>query len=155
MGCHFLLEGIFPIQGLNPRLLRSQADFLPLSHQGSPLTEEGMATGERGSWGGESKPSSRQRHGRTSNEGLGGERETVDAERTRAFGAARDCLLFTESSPHFRNVEFSLRGGGKAPCTPVRPPFQLFLQYPQIRLCVAESPWLLFGPLACPIQGLA
>ena len=49
VGCHFLLQGIFPIQGLNPCLLHWQADFSPLSHQGSPLTEEGMATGERGS----------------------------------------------------------------------------------------------------------
>ena len=35
MGCHFLLQGIFPTQGTNPRLLHSQADSLPLSHQGS------------------------------------------------------------------------------------------------------------------------
>ena len=39
VGCHFLLQGIFPTQGLNPcflRLLRWQADSLPLSHLGSP-----------------------------------------------------------------------------------------------------------------------
>ena len=35
VGCHFLLQGIFPTQGLNPHLLRWQADSLPLSHQGS------------------------------------------------------------------------------------------------------------------------
>ena len=38
VGCHFLLQGIFQTQGLNPRLLRLlhwQADPLPLSHQGS------------------------------------------------------------------------------------------------------------------------
>ena len=38
--CHFLLQGIFPSQGLNPRLLQLQhwqADSLPLSHKGSPL----------------------------------------------------------------------------------------------------------------------
>ena len=34
---HFLLQGIFLTQGLNPSLLHWQADFLPLSHQGSPL----------------------------------------------------------------------------------------------------------------------
>ena len=34
--CHFLLQGIFPTQGLNLRLLYRQADSLPLSHQGSP-----------------------------------------------------------------------------------------------------------------------
>ena len=39
-GCHFLLQGIFPTQGLNPCLLHSQADSLPLSHQGSPLRED-------------------------------------------------------------------------------------------------------------------
>ena len=33
MGCHFLLQGIFPTQGLNLCLLRWQADSLPLSHQ--------------------------------------------------------------------------------------------------------------------------
>ena len=33
--CHFLLQGIFQTQGLNPRLLHWQTDSLPLSHQGS------------------------------------------------------------------------------------------------------------------------
>ena len=36
MGCHFLLQGIFPnpgIQSVSPAL---QVDSLPLSHQGSP-----------------------------------------------------------------------------------------------------------------------
>ena len=28
-GCHFLLQGIFPTQGLNPSRLRRQADSLP------------------------------------------------------------------------------------------------------------------------------
>ena len=32
----FLLQGIFPTQGLNPSLLYWQADALPLNHQGSP-----------------------------------------------------------------------------------------------------------------------
>ena len=36
VGCHALLQGIFPTQGLNPGLKHWQADFLPLSHQGSP-----------------------------------------------------------------------------------------------------------------------
>ena len=34
--CHFLLQGIFQTQGQNPCLLLWHADFLPLSHQGSP-----------------------------------------------------------------------------------------------------------------------
>ena len=34
VGCHFLLNGIFLTQGLNPRLLHRQADALPLSHPG-------------------------------------------------------------------------------------------------------------------------
>ena len=36
--CHFLLQGIFPTQGLNLRILQllcGQADSLPLSHMGS------------------------------------------------------------------------------------------------------------------------
>ena len=40
-GCHFLLQGIFPTQGLNPcllHLLHWQAGSLPLSHLGSPHT---------------------------------------------------------------------------------------------------------------------
>ena len=40
VGCHFLLQGIFPTQGSNLclwSLLQWQADSLPLSHQGSPL----------------------------------------------------------------------------------------------------------------------
>ena len=36
VGCHFLLQGIFPTQGLNLDLLLWQADSLPLSHQGEP-----------------------------------------------------------------------------------------------------------------------
>ena len=36
VGCHFLLQGIFPTQGLNPCLLHWQADSLPLSYLGSP-----------------------------------------------------------------------------------------------------------------------
>ena len=34
--CHFLLQGIFWTQGLNPQLLHWQANSLPLSHQGIP-----------------------------------------------------------------------------------------------------------------------
>ena len=33
VGCHFLLQGIFPTQRSNPHLLHWQADSLPLSHQ--------------------------------------------------------------------------------------------------------------------------
>ena len=36
LGCHFLLQGIFPTQESNPHLLHWQADSLPLSHLGSP-----------------------------------------------------------------------------------------------------------------------
>jgi len=36
VGCHFLLHGVFPTQGSNPRLLHCQADFSPLSYLGSP-----------------------------------------------------------------------------------------------------------------------
>ena len=39
VGCHFLLQGIFPIQGLNPcllHLLHWQADTLPLAPLGKP-----------------------------------------------------------------------------------------------------------------------
>ena len=35
-GYHFLLQGIFMIQGSNLHLLHCQADSLPLSHQGNP-----------------------------------------------------------------------------------------------------------------------
>ena len=38
VGCHLLLQGIFPVEGLNLRLwhhLHWQADSLPMSHQGS------------------------------------------------------------------------------------------------------------------------
>ena len=37
-GCHFLLQEIFPTQGVNPHLLYWQADSLPLRHLGSPQT---------------------------------------------------------------------------------------------------------------------
>ena len=37
MGCHALLQGIFPTQESNLNLLHWQGDSLPLSHQGSLL----------------------------------------------------------------------------------------------------------------------
>ena len=39
MGCHFLVQGIFPTQGLNPYLLHWQVGSLLLSHPGSPHTK--------------------------------------------------------------------------------------------------------------------
>ena len=36
VGCHFLLQGIFPTQGSSLLLLYWQAGCLPLGHQGSP-----------------------------------------------------------------------------------------------------------------------
>ena len=46
MGCHFLLQGIFPTQGLNPHLLQEilhwQAVSLPLSHLGSQEYRSGL-----------------------------------------------------------------------------------------------------------------
>ena len=39
VGCHFLLQAIFPIQGSNPGLLHWQVDSLPLSPQRSPKEE--------------------------------------------------------------------------------------------------------------------
>ena len=36
--CHFLLQGIFPTEGLNTHLLHWQVDSLLLSHQGSSLS---------------------------------------------------------------------------------------------------------------------
>ena len=36
VGCHFLLHGIFPAQGLNLGLLQYLVDSLLLSHLGSP-----------------------------------------------------------------------------------------------------------------------
>ena len=41
MGCHFLLQGIFLTQESNFRLLHWQANYLPLSHLGSPRKGEG------------------------------------------------------------------------------------------------------------------
>ena len=38
VGCHALLQGIFPTQGLNPGLLHSRWILYHLSHQGSPNT---------------------------------------------------------------------------------------------------------------------
>ena len=42
VGCHFLLQGVFPTQGSNPHLLcllHWQVDSLPLSHLGIPISE--------------------------------------------------------------------------------------------------------------------
>ena len=37
VGCHALLQGIYPIQGLNPGLLHCRWILYCLSHQGSPV----------------------------------------------------------------------------------------------------------------------
>ena len=47
VGCHFLLQGIFPTQGSNPLLLgllHRQVDSLPLAPPGSPFSDEGQLT---------------------------------------------------------------------------------------------------------------
>ena len=41
VGCHFLLQGIFSTQGLNPHLLRWQAYSLPVSPQGHTMYKTG------------------------------------------------------------------------------------------------------------------
>ena len=38
VGCHFLLQGIFPNPGIDPCLLHCQADSSPLNHLGSSCT---------------------------------------------------------------------------------------------------------------------
>ena len=43
VGCHFLLQGIFPTQGLYLYLLHWQADSLPLSHLGSLQVSKSVA----------------------------------------------------------------------------------------------------------------
>ena len=40
VGCHFLLQEIFPTQELNLHLLHWQVDSLPLSHLGGPKIEQ-------------------------------------------------------------------------------------------------------------------
>ena len=37
VGCHFLLQGIFPTQGLKPGLPHCRQMLYPLSHQGNPV----------------------------------------------------------------------------------------------------------------------
>jgi len=37
VGCHFLLQGMFPTQGSNPGLLHCRQSLYCLSHQGSPV----------------------------------------------------------------------------------------------------------------------
>ena len=41
VGCHFLLQGIFPIQGSNPGLQHCRHILYQLSHQGGPTCEYG------------------------------------------------------------------------------------------------------------------
>ena len=41
VGFHFLLQEIFPTQGLNPGLLHCKQMLSHLSHQGSPIFREG------------------------------------------------------------------------------------------------------------------
>ena len=43
VGCHALLQGIFPIQGSNPGFLHCRQILYHLSHQGSPRIQEWAA----------------------------------------------------------------------------------------------------------------
>ena len=49
-GCHFLLQGIFPSQGLNSHLLHSQVGVLPLSHQQASQQPQSSASGQVVEW---------------------------------------------------------------------------------------------------------
>jgi len=40
VGCHALLQGIFPIQGSNPGLLHGRRILYQLSYRGSPVMSE-------------------------------------------------------------------------------------------------------------------
>ena len=51
VGCHFLLQGIFPTQGLNTGLLHCRRTLYPLSHEGSPPLLGTCKTREEGSGG--------------------------------------------------------------------------------------------------------
>ena len=42
VGCHFLLQGIFPTRGSNPGLLHCRQTLNLLSHQGIPLNNEAL-----------------------------------------------------------------------------------------------------------------
>ena len=42
VGCHSLLQGIFPIQGSNPSLLHCRQILYHLSHQGGPMRDESL-----------------------------------------------------------------------------------------------------------------
>ena len=50
VGCHFLLQGIFEIQGSYLRFLYWQADSLPLSHVGSIQKAKCQKTNAFGLW---------------------------------------------------------------------------------------------------------
>ena len=43
LGCHFLLQGIFPTQGLNPGLLHCRQILYQLSYKGSPKSPKAYA----------------------------------------------------------------------------------------------------------------
>ena len=60
VGCHFLLKGIFPIQGSNPRLLylqHWQEGSLPLALPGKSKRLTGVAQGTSGAHEGAAGPS--------------------------------------------------------------------------------------------------
>ena len=46
VGCHFLLQGIFPTQGLNPGLLQCRQILYWLNHKGSPGIKEWILEGD-------------------------------------------------------------------------------------------------------------
>ena len=62
VGCHFLLQGIFPIQRSNPVLPYCRQTLWPLHHQGSPILPRTVATWEPGIPGSGCRSPGRLRH---------------------------------------------------------------------------------------------
>ena len=50
VGCHFLLQGIFPTQGSNPGLLHCRQILYRLSYKGSPIYEDPCKSENVRSW---------------------------------------------------------------------------------------------------------
>ena len=86
MDCHFLLQGIFLTQELNPSLLHWQADSLPLSHLGSPKTHANCSDSTH-----ESKLSASQSTGDTETFSLSSTKSSEGPLNTRGRDDERIC----------------------------------------------------------------
>ena len=104
MGCHFLLQGIFPTQGSNPGLLHCRQMLYHLSPLGSPIYLYGVQAAHRGVCSGRRYHGHRRRlelkRGNVKSSQLGNQREEDAAINLKGSKLALDMTFSSSRQAH-------------------------------------------------------